>query len=178
MSHTCVQDTNNLTCNNRRDFLLGSATTVVASMIPNLEASVKVKKKSYPRKKIISLAELKANEPFYFAYPSKAQKNSFIVKLEEKAAAGVGEDGDIVAFNQYCTHMGASMEGTYKKVEKIMGACPMHLTTFDLTRHGMVVSGHATESLVQVSLELKDGVIYAVGMSGLMYGYSSNLSGS
>ena len=158
--------------------LLG-ASTVAISCVPGLGADVGLKSKSYIRKRIVSLNKLEANVPVYFSYPfDDDSNNNFIVKLEEKAAGGVGESEDIVAFNQYCTHMGAPLQGTYKKIEKVMGACPMHLTTFDLTRHGMVVAGHATESLPQIILEVSDGEIYAVGISGLVYGYSQNPSPS
>jgi arsenite oxidase small subunit len=51
----------------------------------------------------------------------------------------------------------------------------MHLSTFDLTRHGLVVAGHGTQSLPQVVLEADDDVLYATGMMGLIYGFSSNL---
>ncbi len=159
----------------RREALLLGATTVVLSCVAPLNAGARLKTKEYAKKYIISLHDLKANEPFYFSYPeSGGSKNSFIVKLQEKAAGGVGEDGDIVAFNQYCTHMGAPLEGKYNKVYKVMGACPMHLSTFDLTRHGMIVSGHATEPLPQVVLKVEGDDIYAVGISGLMYGYREN----
>ena len=50
----------------------------------------------------------------------------------------------------------------------------MTQTTFDLTRHGMVVAGHATDNLPQVVLELEGDDIYAQGVLGLIYGYSSN----
>jgi arsenite oxidase small subunit len=49
----------------------------------------------------------------------------------------------------------------------------LHLTTFDLTRHGMVISGHATESLPQIVLEVQGDDIYAVGVQGLVYGYAA-----
>ena len=49
------------------------------------------------------------------------------------------------------------------------------MTTFDLTRHGMVVSGHATESLPQIVLEIVGDDIFAVGAQGLIYGYSANV---
>ncbi len=160
----------------RREVLLLGAATSVLSFVPSLGADVQFKTKDYKKKHVISLNSLEANKPFYFAYPTGEEKNSFIVKLQEKAAGGVGKEQDIVAFNQFCTHMGAPLEGTYNKIYKMMGACPMHLSTFDLTRHGMVVSGHATESLAQVILEVEDGEIYAVGMSGLIYGYSQNPS--
>ena len=56
----------------------------------------------------------------------------------------------------------------------IAGPCPLHLTTFDLTKHGMVVSGHATQGLPQVILELNGRDIFATGMLGLLYGLSDN----
>ncbi len=145
------------------------------SFVPSLNADVELKTKSYIRKRITSLSDLEANIPIYFSYPKDDDSNNnFIVKLQVKAAGGVGEESDIVAFNQYCTHMGASLKGRYNKIHKIMGACPQHLTTFDLTRHGMVVSGHATASLPQIMLEVSDGEVYAIGISGLMYGFSQN----
>lgn len=50
-----------------------------------------------------------------------------------------------------------------------------HWTTFDLTRHGMVVSGHATQGLPQVVLELDGDDIVAFGVLGLIFGYGNNL---
>ncbi|SFV69426.1 Arsenite oxidase small subunit precursor [hydrothermal vent metagenome] len=158
----------------RRSFLMAGATTMVSSVLPELNASVTLELQNYKKKKIISFTDLKEDEPFYFAYPYD-EDNSFIVKLGEVAAGGLGKQNDIVAFNQFCTHMGVSLCGTYKKEHKAMGACPAHLTSFDLTRHGMVIAGHATEALPQVQLEINDGIIYATGISGLMYGYNDNL---
>jgi len=48
------------------------------------------------------------------------------------------------------------------------------LTRFDLTRYGIVVSGHATESLPQILLEEEDGQIFATGVRGLIYGRVDN----
>jgi len=84
---------------------------------------------------------------------------------------------DIVAFNQYCTHQGGSLDGTYKAATKSLGACPLHLSTFDLTRHGIVISGQAYQSVPQVLLEVEGDNIYAVGMMGLIYGRNNNLKG-
>ncbi|MCI0771654.1 MAG: hypothetical protein J4N94_07205 [Chloroflexi bacterium] len=44
----------------------------------------------------------------------------------------------------------------------------------DLTRHGMVIAGHATQGLPQVLLELRGDEIWAVGMMALIYGFSDN----
>ena len=98
-----------------------------------------------------------------------------LVKLGTAAGGGVGVDNDIVAFSTLCTHMGGPMDGTYNKIHKGLGPCPLHLTTFDLTRHGIMIGGHATESLPQVMLEVEGDAIYAVGVMGLIYGRASNL---
>ena len=37
----------------------------------------------------------------------------------------------------------------------------------------MVISGHGTESLPQIVLEIDGDDIYAVGVLGLVYGYSA-----
>ena len=58
--------------------------------------------------------------------------------------------------------------------ENQMLVCGEHLTSYDLTRHGMVVAGHATESLPQIVLEVRQDDIYAVAITGLLYGYHRN----
>jgi arsenite oxidase small subunit len=50
------------------------------------------------------------------------------------------------------------------------------LTTFDLTKHGMVAAGQATESLPQIVLETNGDDIWATGVMGLIFGYHSNLA--
>ena len=70
------------------------------------------------------------------------------------------------------------MHGTYKAEHQVFGPCPLHLTTFDLTRHGMVVAGHGTESLPQIVLEAAGDDIYAVAVMGLIYGYAHNVTGA
>ena len=42
-------------------------------------------------------------------------------------------------------------------------------------RLGIVISGHATQSLPQVLLEVRDGDIYGTGVRGLLYGLASNV---
>ncbi len=119
------------------------------------------------------MKDVHSGEPMVFQYPVEdPYATNILVKLDEEAGGGVGEHKDIVAFNQLCTHMGGPLAGTYNKEHKVLGPCPFHLTTFDLTRHGMVISGHATESLPQVILEVDEGIIYATGIMGLLYGHA------
>ncbi|QDG76149.1 arsenate reductase (azurin) small subunit [Labrenzia sp. PHM005] len=166
---------------NRRQFLLSSgiSTTVVMVGIPGMpEASTPAAVSTYPRKLIAMLSDLKVDEPFDFVYPDEGQyAESILVKLGRKAGGGLGPDEDVVAFNYTCTHQGGPLQGTYQAADKALGPCPLHLTTFDLTRHGIFISGQAYQSLPQVLLELDGDDIYAVGMFGLIYGRFDNLQG-
>jgi arsenite oxidase small subunit len=166
-------------CMSRRAFLLsgGAAVTMVslgATPSDALAQGARALRASYPRQKVASLAALKTGDPVAFNYPYPDVRN-IVVKLGVEAGGGIGAARDIVAFNQQCPHMGGPMDGTYKPQHQVLGPCPLHLTTFDLTRHGMVVSGHATESLPQIVLEVQGDDIYAVGVQGLVYGYSANV---
>ena len=167
---------------NRRMFLLtsGAATATVMVSMQTAEglAQVPALVASYPRKLIAKLSELQADEPVDFSYPDEeAYSDSMLIKLGRTAGGGIGPDSDVVAFNYYCTHQGGPLQGTYKAADKALGPCPLHLTTFDLTRHGMFISGQAYQSLPQVLLELDGDDIYAVGMFGLIYGRYDNLQG-
>ncbi|MEL6198140.1 MAG: arsenate reductase (azurin) small subunit [Pseudomonadota bacterium] len=166
---------------NRREVLLtgGIATAVVMIGVPGLpEAQTPAAVATYPRKFITTLSSLKVDEPFDFEYPDEGQyAESMLVKLGRKAGGGLGPDQDVVAFNYTCTHQGGPLQGTYQPGDKALGPCPLHLTTFDLTRHGIFISGQAYQSLPQVLLELEGDDIYAVGMFGLIYGRFDNLQG-
>jgi arsenite oxidase small subunit len=127
-----------------------------------------------PSKRLASLADLEVDKPVTVMYPDP-KSMCMLVKLGVPAGGGVGPDGDVVAFSMSCPHMGMTMIGAYNAKHKGMGPCPSHLSRFDLTRYGIVVSGHATQSLPQVLLEVKEGEIYATGLRGLLYGRNGNL---
>jgi arsenite oxidase small subunit len=166
-------------CMSRRGFLLTGGLAVTVVVVeglggPALAQPPLALRADYPRQKIGTLAALKLNQPVEFKYPYPSVGN-VVVKLGVPAGGGAGPDADIVAFNLQCPHMGGPLQGTFKAQHQVLGPCPMHLTTFDLTRHGMVVSGQATESLPQVVLETVGTDIYAVGVMGLIYGFSANV---
>ena len=170
-------------CLSRRDFLLagsaGALTVLLGDLFPGrvLAADSKrpVRFAGYPRKKVGQLSKLAPDKPLEFVYPDEGPHSiSFLVKLGKPGGGGIGPDKDVVAFNSLCTHQGGTLRGAYRADHKVAGPCPLHLTTFDLRRHGMVVAGHATEMLPQVVLELEGDDIYAVGVLGLIYGYPSN----
>ena len=168
-----------LPCLSRRSFLLAgtSATVVLAAGCAGISfpkgAALKVVE--YPRKRIASLKDVRAHQPIAFNYPEQgAYYNSFLVQLDGEAAGGVGPDNSIVGFSGTCTHMGGPLSGRYHAEHAVVGPCPLHLTTFDLRKHGMVVSGHGTDTLPQVKLEIDNGEIYATAMMGLIYGLDRN----
>lgn len=166
-------------CMSRRQFLLTGGAVVTLAAVPGgltFAAPLQALKADYPKVKVGSLSALKLGKPVEFSYPYPNVRN-ILVKLGAPAGAGVGKDSDVVAFNQQCTHMGGPLQGTYKDKHQALGPCPLHLTTFDLTRHGMVISGHGTESLPQIVLETQGDDIYAVGVLGLIWGYSANVTG-
>ena len=166
----------------RRRFLyLGggtAATLAVGALLPRFPSlggtgAAAVQLDEYPRTRVGSVSSLVDGEPVEFTYPHDSVTNN-LIKLGAQAGGGVGPDGDIVAFNTLCTHMGGIMLGSYKPDHRILGPCPVHLTTFDLTRHGMVVAGHATAGLPQIILETDGDDIYATEVMSLLYGFSDN----
>lgn len=169
----------------RRQFLLYSGGAAAATTVPislfsgAVQASARVV--GYPRKHIANLSDLKVNQPVSFKYPDDgANANSQIVKMGVPGGGGVGPDRDVVAFNMFCTHQGGMLSGSYQAngEHRSVGQCPFHLSTYDLRRHGIIISGQAYESLPQVVLELEGDKIYAVGMLGLIFGRDANLMDS
>nr|VFJ94248.1 MAG: arsenite oxidase small subunit [Candidatus Kentron sp. LFY] len=168
---------------NRRRFLLYSGAgaaavgTITIGLFPGVTQAARVV--GYPRKKIATLSSLRDHEPKHFDYPDTLSNSSaMIVKMEGiPAGGGIGPKQDVVAFSTLCTHQGGPLQGTYKHVgdQRILGQCPFHLSTFDLRRHGIIVSGQAYNSLPQVVLEIEGDDIYAVGLLGLIFGRNENL---
>ena len=165
----------------RRAFLFGTGAAMVGTvLLPGLRgingAAIAAEVARYPRKLIGKMSALAVNKPTAFKYPDEgARADGLLFKLGEPAGGGIGPAQDVVAFNRFCTHMGGDLDKTFKPKEQAMGPCPLHQTSFDLTRHGIVISGHATESLPQILLELEGDDIYAVGIIGLIHGRYDNL---
>jgi len=168
-------------CLSRRDFLLSGGTAAIVLALgvlsPAFGQGASLKVATYPRKRIGRLSQLKLDQPVNFQYPWKDfNSTNMLAKIGVPAGGGVGPDQDVVAFSMLCTHMGGPLSGQYRSQYKVLGPCPFHLTTFDLTRHGMVVAGQATESLPQIALETQGDEIWATGVMGLIYGYHANLA--
>ena len=171
---------------NRREFMLFgssaivSASTISLTLLPGTSYAEQQKAQvvGYPRIKIAKMSELKENTPVDFQYPDKRQGSQCtLVKMGVEAGGGIGDKKDIVAFSTLCTHQGGPLIGTYKATDehRTMGPCPLHLSLYDLRRHGIVVTGQAYQSIPQVLLEVDGDDIYAVGMMGLIFGRHKNL---
>ncbi len=170
----------------RRDFLLYSGAATAVALVPitialNDDKTVQAEARvvGYPRKKIAQLSQLNNHEPVFFSYPENEENSAaMLVKADIECGGGLGEQRDIVAYSMICTHKGGPLTGTYKAVDehRIVGQCPFHLSTFDLRRHGIIVSGQAYESLPQVMLEIEGDDIYATGVMGLVFGHHKNIT--
>lgn len=172
---------------NRRQFLLYSsasaaaASTITVTLLPGgAHAAVqKARVVGYPRKLVARLSELEDNVPVDFSYPDDMMNSQcMVVKMGGvEGGGGIGPKRDVVAYNYLCTHQGGPLNGTYKATDehRTLGPCPLHLSLYDMRRHGIIVSGQAYESLPQVLLELDGDEIYAIGMFGLIFGRNKNL---
>lgn len=160
----------------RRDFLFAAGATAVSLAVVGV-GMAQGRVARYPRRKIGTFGQLQAGASVVFRYPwDHPNCQSVLLKLGREAGGGIGPGRDIVAFNGLCPHMGWGIPAAKFAADPgIAGPCPGHLTTFDLTRHGMVVSGHATQGLPQIILEAQGDDILAVGVLGLVFGFHDNL---
>ena len=129
----------------------------------------------FPTTSVASVAGLSVGEPIFFDYPLVGQSN-MLVKLGQPAMGGVGDERDIVAFSNICTHMGCAITD-FQPEHHLLGPCPCHFSTFDLSRDGQVTLGQATQNLPRVLLEISGDTISATGLFRLVYGHSSSLGG-
>ncbi|MDP6656750.1 MAG: arsenate reductase (azurin) small subunit [Nitrospinaceae bacterium] len=143
-----------------------------------VSAAVAARTIRYPRTKVGKLSALKTDRPVKIRYPGNAEGHKgLLIKLGEKAMGGVGSQQDVVAFSAFCTHQGGPLEDQYNPKEKSLGPCEFHLSRFDLTKHGIMITASAVQNLPQIVLEVEGDDIYAVGVLGLIYGYQDNLQG-
>src|SRR3989338_566500 len=171
-------------CVNRRQFLLAGAvsamTVTLGSLFKGRVFAADEHKTAtvygFEKKWIAKLSEIKTGDTIVFLFPrADAPSLCTLYKLGVRAGGGIGPDQDIVAFSDLCTHMGGLLRGNVDFKSAVAGPCPMHLTTFDLRRHGMVVSGQATQNLPQIVLETDGNDVFAAGVVGLLYGHHNNM---
>lgn len=118
--------------------------------------------------RVIRLIDLVDGEPHWFEYPEGHE--AFAVKLAAPLPGGAGPNGDIVAYQNACPHMGCPLTEVDAEAGTL-GPCACHFSLFDLRRNGAQVRGRATQNLVRVNLEVDaDGILCATGINGLPYG--------
>ena len=164
-------------CLTRRRFLfLGAAAIAVVALEQVFTGkTVFAEVARYEDDLIGRVSDLEVGVPVTFKYPwDHPNCTNNLIRLGVEAGGGAGPDKDIVAFNTICPHMGFPMDGTFKPEHQVLGPCGWHLSTYDLTRHGMIVSGHATQGLPQITLDVRGDDIYATGVMGLIFGFSKN----
>ncbi|MBW5287226.1 arsenate reductase (azurin) small subunit [Burkholderia gladioli] len=125
-------------------------------------------------KLIAHVSELKTNVPVDFAYPD-VYSPCVLIKLGYPVSGGIGPDRDVVAFSRLCSHMGCPV--AYDTQTKVF-QCPCHFSIFDAEKRGQMVCGQATANLPSITLTYaeSDGAISAVGVDGLIYGRTENIS--
>lgn len=155
-------------CQSRRDFLLHGGKLVLLAGATALTPPVWAERAGHAPLSVARLSALQTGAPHYFDYPQAGDLN-LLVKLGVAAGGGIGPLADVVAFSTRCTHLGGELRDTLQAGMQVLGPCPRHLTTFDLSRHGVVITGHATASLPQVVLQLDGDEIRAIGMQGLVW---------
>jgi len=130
---------------------------------------------TFPRVRVASLSDLSVGEPVFFDYPFEAESN-LIVRTGERVLGGIGPDGDVVAFSNQCTHMGCVIT-EYHADDHVLGPCPCHFSSFDLSRDGVASFGQATQNLPRILLDIDDDDVFATGIFRLVYGHGDNLAG-
>jgi arsenite oxidase small subunit len=143
---------------------------------------------SFPEVKVGTLSGLSVNSPVIFNYPLDNEPN-ILVKLGQKAAGGIGPDGDIVAFSIVCQHLGCVVgyqaPGTSPRCNSSfsspgpVGYCCCHASVYDLLNGAKVIGGPSPRPQPQVKLQLDSstGDIYAVGMGPpTVFGHSTGSS--
>ncbi len=160
----------------RRDFIkIGSTSVAGLVAAQSLPSPPKAGGAGAPRYAVVPVAALKAIGPgatLAFAYPD-AESPAVLLRLHEPAANGVGPGRDIVAYSTLCTHKGCPVSF---KPERKMLICPCHWSTFDPAKAGALIIGQASTQLPQIQLRVTNGVVEAVGVSGLIYGRHTNVA--
>jgi len=182
----------------RRNFLkivISASTLLIVGGIAALTKSITSPQTSqnqsvsltFPRVKVAQLSDLQMNQPLLFNYPLDNEPN-VLVKLGQRADAGVGPDGDIVAYSALCQHLGCvygfQAGGTSPKCNSgyqatsPVGYCCCHGSVFDFLHKAQVISGPSPRPQPQVNLEIdSSGDIYAVGMTPpSIFGHSTGSS--
>jgi arsenite oxidase small subunit len=159
----------------RRQLLKGGALVAVvsASASPSVGvASPMPALLNYPVKKLGNVRTLLVDQPIRITYPDNSSPG-ILLKLGRRVEAGVGPEGDIVAFSALCPHKGFPL--AYVAADKTLN-CRGHYSRFDCEKGGQEIFGHATQNLPRFRLTINSaGDIFAEAVDELIYGRLSNI---
>jgi arsenite oxidase small subunit len=159
----------------RRVFIKISAGTLSAGVAygvaPGFAQGMDGKTAPAPVVNVAPFDAVKENAVIPFTYPD-ADSPAVLLRLKSPAQGGIGPGSSIVAFSSLCTHKGCPV--SYRPEHKLL-ICPCHWSTFDPVKSGQMVIGQGSQALPQIELRLKENVIQAVGISGLIYGRQTNI---
>lgn len=159
----------------RREFIKRGAGTVSAGVAYAMGSTGAVaadaKAAPAPVVDVAPVDALKEHGTLAFNYPD-VNSPALLLRLPQAAPGGVGPGSSIVAFSSLCTHKGCPV--SYRAQHKLL-VCPCHWSTFDPGKKGQLVVGQASQALPQIELRLKDKMVQAVGIQGLIYGRHTNI---
>jgi arsenite oxidase small subunit len=130
---------------------------------------------AWPVVKIANASSLDPTKPLRFNYPL-VDTPSVLVKVGAPAENGVGPDSDIVAFSDYCQHLGCVYAAlpagasppcnSSFSAPSPQGYCCCHGGQYDFANSGKVIGGPPPRPVPQVTLRYDGttGDIFAVGM--------------
>lgn len=99
---------------------------------------------------IVVLEDLRVHEPYLFAYPTSRDPAILLLR----------PDGELAAYSQKCTHLGCVV---YLNDEADELVCPCHEGGFSAAT-GEVIFGPPERPLPRISVEVRDGVVWATGV--------------
>ncbi|MFP5488978.1 MAG: ubiquinol-cytochrome c reductase iron-sulfur subunit [Acidimicrobiia bacterium] len=98
---------------------------------------------------ILPLADVPVGGTHLFRYPTDADP-AVLLRLA---------DDEVVAFSQKCTHLGCVV---YYESDHDRWHCPCHEGNFEAAT-GQVISGPPLRPLGKIDVEVRDGVVWALG---------------
>jgi Rieske Fe-S protein len=135
----------------RRDFarylVLASGAFAGSGALMSLWASLRTVESGVPTA-IVDLAEVPVGESHLFAYPT-SRDPAILVRIESEVVLG---------FSQKCTHLGCVV---FWSADHQLFECPCHEGFFNL--EGRPVAGPPERPLARIEMEIREGVIWAIG---------------
>jgi len=128
---------------------------------------------TYPELKVANLNKLPKGAVVSFTYPDPGSP-AILLRMGQPVLEGVGPGQDVVAYSTLCTHKGCPVAW---RPQRQLLICPCHWSVFDPAKGGTMVIGQASQHLPQIRLRVDpaSGDIFAVGVSGLIYGRHTNI---